>query len=316
MISSTGSPDFSAVDQLVAETAAFVAQLRQELHDGRDQLLELNSCKADVAEQVIDAIRSEEQGTGIQDYVALACDAFGVEIEEHSEHSVILKPSEQMLDHGFSMVGDDGLTVTFDRDRALVREDMEFVSWEAPLVSNVMETVLGSELGNTNISTISIKALPPGTLLVECFYAITCSAPKKYQISRFLPFTPVRVLLDSNQINLTEVVKYDQLNKLCAQIRKSARPAILREIRPTLEPLLAETDEIAGVEIADLQAAAQRRVRDVVGSEIERLRALQSVNPAIRDEEINFLEDQQRHALAHIERASMEPQAIRVVIAT
>jgi hypothetical protein len=46
------------------------------------------------------------------------------------------------------------------------------------------------------------------------------------------------------------------------------------------------------------------------------LRALQSVNPAIRDEEINFLEDQQRHALAHIERASMEPQAIRVVIAT
>jgi len=304
------------VEALVAETAHYTEQLRAELHNGRDQLLELNSCKVDVAGEVITAINNAEQSSDVEEYVTLACDAFGVEPEYHSEHSLILKPTEQILSHGFPYVGDDGLTVTFNREKALAREDMEFISWESPLVSDVMEMVLGSEMGNTNISTISIKALPPGTLLVECFYAIACSAPKKYQISRFLPSTPVRVLLDSNHRNLTDVVKYEQLNRLCEKIRKSTRPAILREIRPVLEKLLVDAEEIAQSETQALQAAAQQRVDDIVGSEAARLRALQTVNPSIRSEEIEFLASQQRHALAYIEQASMEPQAIRVVIAT
>jgi len=308
--------DHPQVDALVAKSADFTEEIRMELHQGRDQLLELNSCNPAVAAEVIEAIKTAEAGSELQDYIALTCETFGVEAEHHSEHSLVLRPTEHMLTHSFPYLGDEGLTVTFDRAKALVREDMEFLTWESPIVSAVIEMVLGTELGNTNISTIVLKAFPAGTLLVECFYAMQCSAPKKYQVRRFLPPTPVRVLMDSTGRNLTSVIKHEQLNLLCVKIKKSTRPAIIREIRDMLGEILDQAQAIAELETKGLLEAAQDRVHAMVGGELERLRLLQKVNPSIRAEEIEFFEIQQAEALAYIAQASLEPQAARVIITT
>ena len=53
--------------------------------------------------------------------------------------------------------------------------------------------------GDTGSSTISLlknKALPVGTLLLELIYVVEAQAPKQLQLNRFLPATPVRMLLD------------------------------------------------------------------------------------------------------------------------
>jgi ATP-dependent helicase HepA len=314
------SPEHAAdpalVDALVAKTSSFTEKVRLDLQQGRDQLLELNSCNSDVAGKIIEAIEKTEAESDLQDYILLACDTFGVEPEPHSEHSLILKPTEHMLTHSFPYIGDDGLTVTFDREKALVREDMEFLSWESPVVSAVIEMVLGTELGNTNISTIELKAIPAGTLLVECFYAMRCSAPKKYQIGRFLPATPIRLLMDSVGRDLTGVIKHQQLNGLCQKIRKSTRPAIIKEIRETLSEILDKAEALAVQASKPLKVEAEERVHAIVGSELERLKLLRLVNPSIRSQEIDFFVSQQEHALAYIDQATLEPQAARVIITT
>ncbi|MEM9620682.1 MAG: RNA polymerase-associated protein RapA, partial [Pseudomonadota bacterium] len=161
---------------LIDETRSFTDQLREQLSAGRDQLLEMNSCKPDVASAVIESIRASEQNEQLQDYMTGVFDTFGVEHEYHSEHSLVLTPTEHMLTGQFPLLGDDGLTVTFDRDKAQVREDMEFLSWESPIVSGVMELALGSELGNTAIGTLSLKSFTAGTLLLECFYVMQARA--------------------------------------------------------------------------------------------------------------------------------------------
>ncbi|NOX50520.1 MAG: RNA polymerase-associated protein RapA, partial [Gammaproteobacteria bacterium] len=308
--------DKQRVDQLVAESAVFTDEVRTELQQGRDQLLELNSCKPEVADKVISAIRAAEEGDGLQQYMTLVCDTFGVEAEFHSEHSLVLRPTEHMLTHSFPRLGDDGLTVTFDRAKALLREDMEFLSWESPVVSEVMEMVLGSELGNTNIATLKLKAIAAGTLLVECFFTPRCSAPAKYQMGRFLPATPIRVLLDSAGRDLTNVVRHEQLNQLCQKIRKSARPAIIKEIRQTLSEVLSDAEGIAKKAFEPLIEQGRQRIHSVVGGEIERLKGLQQVNRSVRLEEIDFFETQQQQALSHLEQAMLEPQATRVIITT
>jgi len=43
---------------------------------------------------------------------------------------------------------------------------------------------------------------------------------------------------------------------------------------------------------------------------------LKQVNPSIREEETMFFEDQQQQVMKFIGQASLEPQAVRVVIAT
>lgn len=308
--------DTAAFDELVTDTAAFTQALRQELQQGRDALLELNSCKPEVADQVIDAIKQDEQSDAIQAYIEQACEVFGVDPEFHSEHSLILRPTEQMMLHSFPYVGEDGLTVTFNRDRALVREDMEFITWESPITSEVMDMVLGSELGNTNIGTIKLKVLPAGTLLVECFYAMRCSAPRKYQIGRFLPETVVRVLLDSTGRDLTNAMSHEQLNSVCAKVPRTARTAIVKEIRGTLAGVLDRVEQQVQAQNQPLIDAATTRIHEVVGGELNRLRDLARINPSIRDVELAFLEQQQQHALEYVAQAALEPQAIRVVIAT
>ena len=304
------------LDTLISQTSVFTKDLREQLHLGRDQLLELNSCRPEVAALVIENIQTVEASTDLAEYMSLACDTFGVEPEPHSEHTLILKPTEHMLTHAFPEIGDDGLTVTFDRAKALAREDMEFLTWESPVLAGVMELVLGSEFGNTNIATIELKAIPAGTLLVECYFAMHCSAPKKYQLGRFLPATPVRVLLDSKGRDLTRAVNHEALNKLSQRIRKSTRPAIIKEIRAPLEELLREAQAVALVQEAQLKESACERVESIVGREIDRLRNLKKVNPSIRPEEIEFFMTQRDEALSHINTASLEPQAARVIITT
>ena len=304
------------VDQLIADTQTFTQQIRQELQNGRDQLLEMNSCRPAIAQAVIEAIKAEEGGSEIQDYLTLACEVYGVEPEAHSEDALVLKPTEQMMAQDFPFVPDEGLTVTFSRAKALLREDMEFISWESPVIESVMEMVLGSELGNTNISTIELKALPAGTLLVECFYAMQCSAPKKYQLHRFLPATPVRVLLDSTGRDLTKVIAHDQLNKLSKKVRRAARPAIIKEIRHTLDGILDQAEQQASTEVQGLVQSAHARVETILGDELTRLQQLQKINPSVREEEIAFFIEQQAQVLKYIAQATLEPQAVRVVIAT
>ena len=315
-MSANGLTDDATLEALLADTATYTSELRAQLKEGRDQLLELNSCRPEVANALIETIESAQDNEALSEFVTLACDTFGIEQEHHSENSLIMKPTEHMLVDAIPEVGDDGLTITYDRDKALTREDMEFLTWESPIVAGIIETVLGSELGNTNISTMSIKALPAGTLIVECYFAMQCSAPKKYQLGRFLPLTPVRVLLDSSGRDLTATVNHDALNKLCQRIKKSARTAVIKEIRTPLAELLEKAQGIATNQEHALKDLAKQRVEKILGSELLRLKELQGINPSIRDEELDFFATQQSEVLARIDQASLEPQAARVIITT
>jgi hypothetical protein len=46
----------------------------------------------------------------------------------------------------------EGLTVTCDRQRALAREDVQFLTWDHPLVTGAIDMLLGSEQGNCSFA--------------------------------------------------------------------------------------------------------------------------------------------------------------------
>ncbi len=62
---------------------------------------------------------------------------YGVEHEYHSENTEILHPTEHMKTSHFPGLKEDGVTVTYSRLKALVREDFEFLSWEHPMVHDL-----------------------------------------------------------------------------------------------------------------------------------------------------------------------------------
>ncbi|MEM9620635.1 MAG: hypothetical protein AAF993_03240, partial [Pseudomonadota bacterium] len=121
---------------------------------------------------------------------------------------------------------------------------------------------------------------------------------------------------DSQNRDLTEIISHSQMNTLTNSIRKSTRLAVIKEIRPELERLLQRVDDTVQQQRQTLISDAHARVEKIVGGEQARLMQLQRVNPAIRDEEVEFFAAQAERVRAHIDNATLDLQAARVVIAT
>lgn len=307
------SDDF---DELVRATAQYTAQTRQELREGRDRLLERNSCKPEVAAQLIEHIEQSEAGDTLETYFEGLCEAFGVEQEFHSEQALILRPSEHMLTGHFPYLKEDGTTVTFSRDKALAREDMEFASWEHPMILEAMDMVHSMELGNAAIGTIKLKGVAPGTMLLEALYTINCVAPRALQVERFLPLSPMRLLVDARGKDLAPLVPHTRLNELIQSVKKSTALAIIKQVHQEVEAKMALATTTAEKHLQDIVAEAEESMRKDLGGELERLQALQQVNPSIRDEELDFLRHRIDECTIHIQHATLQLQALRLVITT
>jgi ATP-dependent helicase HepA len=304
------------VETLVAATRARCDAMRQALAEGRDALLELGSCDRPRAEALITQIKAEEQGDALQRYMSQLWDYFGIDREELTATSLVVRPSDHMLIPDFPELPEDGTSVSFARDEALVREDLAFLSWEHPLVTAAMDLVAHGEHGNACVAGISIKGLKPGTLLLEAIFAIHCPAPKGLQLSRFLSLSPQRLLVDLNGKNLSEVLPHERLNTLCQPLPRNAAQAALRQLSSELDQLVGHAQKLAQPLLAPRVDAAKMALQKMWTEEAERLRALQAVNPTIRDDEIAFCERQLRDGLEALADAQLQLEALRLVINT
>ncbi|WP_323750609.1 RNA polymerase-associated protein RapA [Marinobacter sp.] len=306
--------DEAAVEPLLSASAEETKRLKTLLHNGRDALIELNSCRRDEAEALIAEIEKEEGSAQVRDYMVQAFDILGVDIEDHSEHADVLKPGEQYQSGHVSELPEDGLTVTWEREQALQREDMAFMSWEHPMVTGVMDSVTSSGLGKAALASLSVKALPPGTLLLEAVFAVHCPAPESLQLTRYLPVSPLRLVVDVNGRDLSKALPHDRLNELCSNIRRRTAQAIVPKIRAEVETMVDHVERLSDPHLTPLKAKALARVEAGFEPEIRRLEALKKVNPAIRDEEIEFLRDQLAAARDAVGHASLALEGIRVIV--
>ncbi|MDU1268851.1 MAG: RNA polymerase-associated protein RapA, partial [Escherichia coli] len=181
LINYLASPDQTeGFDDLIKNCREQHEALKAQLEQGRDRLLEIHSNGGEKAQALAESIEEQDDDTNL---IAFAMNLFDI-------------PSDHMLVPDFPGLSEDGITITFDREVALAREDAQFITWEHPLIRNGLDLILSGDTGSSTISLLKNKALPVGTLLVELIYVVEAQAPKQLQLNRFLPPTPVRMLLD------------------------------------------------------------------------------------------------------------------------
>jgi ATP-dependent helicase HepA len=307
------SADF---DELLVDTAAFTLKTRAELREGRDRLLERNSCKPAVAAAVIREIEDNEDSERLQTYLESLCEAYGVEHEHHSAHTLVLRPTDHMLTGQFPGLDEEGTTVTFSRDKALAREDIAFLTWEHPMLVEAMDMVRSTELGNASLGTIKLKGIAPGTMLLESIFTINCVAPRTLQLERFLPLSPLRLLVDARGKDLAALVPHERLNGLVERVNKNTALAIIKQVHREVDAKMALATQLAQEKLAPTLANAEADMRRSLGSERERLQALRAVNPSIRQEEVDHLDYRIEECAIHIRHASLQLQALRLIITT
>ena len=64
-------------------------------------------------------------------------------------------------------------------------------------------------MGTSAVSLLKNKALPVGTMLLELVYLVDAQAPKRSGISRFLPQTPIRLMMDGKGNDLSGQVEFE-----------------------------------------------------------------------------------------------------------
>ncbi|MEX5343278.1 RNA polymerase-associated protein RapA [Pseudomonas sp. I2] len=307
--------DGSAWDKLVAEARAERERLEAELHSGRDRLLELNSGGAGEGQALVEAILEQDDQFALPIYMETLFDAFGIDSEDHSENALILKPSEKMLDASFPLGDEEGVTITYDRGQALSREDMQFLTWEHPMVQGGMDLVLSGSMGNTAVALIKNKALKPGTVLLELLYVSEVVAPRHLQLGRYLPSAALRCLLDANGNDLAPRVAFETLNDQLESVPKASANKFVQAQRDVLAKRIAGGEAKVMPTHEERVAEAQRRLAAEADEELARLTALKAVNPSVRDSEIDALRKQREDGLAMLEKAALRLEAIRVLVA-
>ncbi|MGZ8157781.1 MAG: RNA polymerase-associated protein RapA [Methylobacter sp.] len=302
------------IDALIAKTQALSAELETEMHNGRDQLLELNSCRKESADELIDQLNTCEKEGVLWPYMEDVFECYGVDTEFHSPDCFIIRPSDHLRVSHFPGLTEDGLTLTVNRQIALAREDMQFMTWEHPLVTASMDMVLSSETGNAAISVIKHSDLKAGQFLLECLFIVECSAPAELQIGRFLPHTPIRVLIDQNQKDVSADIDHRDLVEAGIKFDKHKIIAFLSSQRPHLINILNVAEQNAKAEMQQLVDQATQVMLESLSNEIKRLVRLKKVNPTIRTEEIEQLKDMTMLAHENIQAAQLRLDAVRFVI--
>ena len=301
-------------EQLIFQTQKQAKALRLALEKGRDRLLELNSNGGEKAQRLASEIAQTDNSLQLVDFALNLFDIIGVEQDDLGENSIVITPTGTMLVPDFPGLKEEGVTVTFDRQLALAREELEFLTWDHPMIRQGIDLIASGDIGKTSMALLINKQLSAGTLLVELIYMIESQSPKGLQLNRFLPPTPVRLLLDSKGNDLAGQVNFDTLQNKLKPLAKDIANKMVKMARPNIEQLIKIGDHKM-TEIAQAQIQEASRLSDqILSTEINRLIALKAVNKNIRQAEIDVLEKQRVLSLEELSKASWRLDSLRVIV--
>jgi ATP-dependent helicase HepA len=298
----------ATLDDFITQSQRLRDEIEQQMERGVDRLLALTSQGREEIDDLLELIDDWDHDRTFEDWVLRLFDHFGLEVEEMATRSYLLKPGHMITD-AFPELPEDGMSVTFDRNRALSREEIGLMTADHPMVRDSFEILLSSEAGNSAFGVWEVPG--PKAIILEAYFVVECVAPASLQTDHFLPPVPVRVAVDHQGQDLTSdaalmkaVLRRGNHRKLLEQ------PKVTGEIIPTMLKAL-ET------------LAAQRKVRSIkkalgvtkehLGREESRLRDLAEINPLIDERDLEKLDCYRKELTEAIGKARLRLDSLRLI---
>jgi ATP-dependent helicase HepA len=247
-------------------------------------------------------------------YLESLYDYYGIAYDIRGPGSWVLKPTDNMPSR-VPGLPDDGMTVTYDRLVALANEDLRFLTWEHPFVRTLMDMVQSSELGNTSLIAIRYRGVPPGSLLLDCFFRVDIADQPGLQAARFLPDNLIRLCIDERGQEHQQALTPDAVHRGLQRVDRDTAIKVVQSRDTVIKQLLKLARQRAEALLPRKQQLAGERAAELLQGEIDRLHALKTVNPNVRDEEIGHFEQLLARTREQIGEAGLRLDALRVMVA-
>ncbi|HCM06167.1 MAG TPA: hypothetical protein DIC30_09180 [Oceanospirillales bacterium] len=296
------------VDALIPEREV----QQQALEQGRDRLLELQSCDPEKSKALMDQVLADDMldQAVLPSFLEQVCDVYGIIQQDHSNHCFILRPGDHMLTSYFPHLPEDGLTYTCRRDVAVARDDVQFFTWEHPLIVGALDLILSEEHGNSNVAYVENHNFSTGDFYFQAQYTLDCQAPKSLQIQRYLPAEGLHIAVDPD--GQVEFFEPDYLD-FPEDLKRSTASGLVKRVEDGIKKSLKIAKTAAEAELPkQLEIGANRMARELNG-EISRLQELQKTNRNIRDSEIVLLQEKKEALQQAISQANYKMDNIRIV---
>ncbi|PXW86903.1 ATP-dependent helicase HepA [Nitrosomonas sp. Nm84] len=303
------------LSDLITVTQSANQSLNEALERGRDKLLEYNSFRPAISERLYQEACAQDDDPVLPHYMETVFDCCGVHVEEHRAGSYLIEPSEHMS-MPFPGLMDEGSVITYARNVALANEDMYFLTWEHPMVIHAMERILNHETGNAVVSAMKHKKVQPGTLFLESLFVLEAGGQGMQQGNRYLPRAVIRIVLDEQGSGDYPYLDRESVNQHLQPVAAAIAKQVIQLKEDVIRELLTASEQAAAMQAPQLIAEAEARIQQTFIPEIERLKALQQVNPNVREEEIQFFEQQFQQLTDALKSSNLRLDAVRVIVAT
>jgi len=205
------------------------------------------------------------------------------------------------------------MTITFEREVALMREDFTFITWDHPMVSAAMDMILNEGFGQADCRVVSLDVLPKGLAFVEAIYVMGCTADSKLNIERFLQASLQTYYVGIDKKSYNDELEQIDLDSAGVRYDRNKLKGVVQKHRDLLDSVIDRTREIAEAAIPEFTDEARSNIEDEFNAERERLVSLQRVNASVRDDEINAIDERRDALLAALAGVQARPVSVRVL---
>ncbi|HMA63807.1 MAG: RNA polymerase-associated protein RapA, partial [Fibrobacterota bacterium] len=260
----------SVIDTLIVNTKKAVDEISIRLKNGRDRLLEQHSFRPRDAQLIVEQIKTFDNDESLRSIMRGLLHARGILAEEFCDDTWNLLADSQ-VDETFPGLNPSRTIVTFNRSKALHREDYEFMTIDHPAVTGGMDIFLSSETGNASFSVYR-KGTESG-LLLEAVFVAECIAPLSLYLDRFLPPFVFRIIIDNKGFDKTSVKSLfsEELLESVNAFAFMEKPDVKQKLLPAM---LKKAENAASVKCVECVKEASLKIKNILGTEINRLEAL------------------------------------------
>jgi len=297
-----------SLDDLIVFSRKQMQEVKKKLMSGQEKLLALNSYRIKDSQKMIDRIEAVDDDPGFEKFVLKLLDHLGVGIEDLGERSYLLTVSHLKTDLAAD-IPDEGLSVTFDRDHALSREEVRFISMDHPLVRSALDVMLAGESGNASFGVW--EGSGEKGVYLEAYYVAEVVAPRSLDVDRFLSAKPVRVAVDHHLADASENTGLRKVRLREGNLRKLLGNAMLKT--KLMPAMMEKCEKLAEIKMATIAEEGVIRMQEKMGAELNRLEDLAEINTAVSGKEIEQLKSQITDLQTAINSARVRLDGLKLV---
>ncbi|MBT3387119.1 MAG: DEAD/DEAH box helicase family protein [Desulfobacula sp.] len=298
------------LDKLILETKAYCTKVDKELDQGKNVLLEMNSFKPESAKTIIDHIVQRDKNKDLETLLIQVLDHYGIETD-FIDKTIFKLDSNNMTDETFPERKSLSDIMTFDRPTAIVRDDVDFFSWDHPFVRNTIEYFTTN--GTGSCATALLKGENQTGVMLETVFILECIAPKDLNIERYLMADPIHIIVDHKGNNISLENQFRLMSKNITQ-DNSTWYQDLDQLNQILIPSLMKQSVLIAKDRSQVMIKNGRaQAKQILGKEITRLCELKKINPDISQKEIKLAQNFMDLILEHLSFARARIDAVRLI---